>query len=232
MRVMPSVTETIVPMLRASVTPLKLSIRCLIRSLISVALIAIWMSCSIFLSCQLVRNAVQPRAHGAIDNQIACLQNGPADQSGIRVAMKAYLALEPALQSGGQRFALTVLQRRCGSDSDVDYPFGFVLQLVKESRNLGEVAETPVLRERLDEITAVLVEGGARQIHHHPGQVRVGYRRIPEQVVNPWVFDHRSGRGESGGPRTEPLILLCLLESRFRIRPGDGCLVCHGVGSA
>ena len=38
---MPSVTDTIVPTLRASVTPLKLSIRCLIRSLISVALIAI-----------------------------------------------------------------------------------------------------------------------------------------------------------------------------------------------
>ena len=40
MRVMPSVTETIEPTLRASVTDLKFSIRCLIRSLISVALMA------------------------------------------------------------------------------------------------------------------------------------------------------------------------------------------------
>ncbi len=40
MRQMPSVTDTTVPTLRASVTPLKFSIRCLIRSLISVALIA------------------------------------------------------------------------------------------------------------------------------------------------------------------------------------------------
>ena len=37
---MPSVTDTIVPTLRASVTDLKFSIRCLIRSLISVALMA------------------------------------------------------------------------------------------------------------------------------------------------------------------------------------------------
>ncbi len=40
MRQMPSVSETIVPTLRASVTGLKLSIRCLMRSLISVALMA------------------------------------------------------------------------------------------------------------------------------------------------------------------------------------------------
>ena len=40
MRAMPSVTDTMVPTLRASVTDLKFSMRCLISSLISVALIA------------------------------------------------------------------------------------------------------------------------------------------------------------------------------------------------
>src|ERR1700761_8197962 len=98
MRVMPSVTDTIVPMLRASVTPLKLSIRCLIRSLISVALIAIWeFLLRNFLSSQLVCDAVQPRAHRAIYNQVARLQDRPANQLGIRLHMQADLALEPAL---------------------------------------------------------------------------------------------------------------------------------------
>jgi len=41
---MPSVTDMMEPTLRASVTPLKFSIRCLMRSLISVALIAISIS--------------------------------------------------------------------------------------------------------------------------------------------------------------------------------------------
>src|ERR1700760_4645567 len=109
MRVIPSVTDTIVPMLRASVTPLKLSIRCLIRSLISVALIA--MSCPIakFLSSQLVRNAVEPRAHRAIDDQIAGTQHRAAQQGRIGLAVQADLPLQSALQSCRQCVALTIL---------------------------------------------------------------------------------------------------------------------------
>ncbi len=65
MRVMPSVTDTIVPTLRASVTDLKSSIRCLMRSLISLALMAM----SVFpakncLGGELVGDALEP-ARGA-----------------------------------------------------------------------------------------------------------------------------------------------------------------------
>src|SRR4051812_30257065 len=149
MRVMPSVTDTIVPTLRASVTPLKLSIRCLIRSLISVALIA--MSCPIskFLSSQLVRNAVQPRAYRAIDDQIPGTQHRSAQQGRVGFTMQTDLPLQPALQSSGQRVALTILERSGRCDRHIHYAFSFVLQLVKQSRDLGEVGETPVLRERL-----------------------------------------------------------------------------------
>src|SRR5882757_10642326 len=120
MRVMPSVTDTIVPMLRASVTPLKLSIRCLIRSLISVALIAISCPVTEFLSSQLVRDAVEPRAHRAIDDQIACTQHRTPDQRRVGFAMQADLPLEPALQGGRQSFALTILERRGRRDRHID----------------------------------------------------------------------------------------------------------------
>src|SRR3954452_9577013 len=172
MRVMPSVTDTIVPMLRASVTPLKLSIRCLIRSLISVALIA--MSCPVtkFLSSELVSNAVEPRAYGAIDDQIAGTQHRTAQQGRIGFTVQADLPLQSALQSSRQRVALTIPERSRGGDRHIHDTLGFVLQLVKQSRDLGEVGETPVLRERLDEVAAVLVELGTGQINDELGQLR------------------------------------------------------------
>src|ERR1700716_1603576 len=109
MRVMPSVTDTIVPTLRASVTPLKLSIRCLIRSLISVALIAICCPVTEFLSSQLVGYAVEPRAHRAIDDQIPCPQYRAANEGRIGFGVQADLPLQPALQGGRQCLALALL---------------------------------------------------------------------------------------------------------------------------
>src|ERR1700704_2315405 len=105
---MPSVTDTIVPTLRASVTPLKLSIRCLIRSLISVALIAICCPIQNFLSSQLVGYAVEPRAHRAINDQVPCAQPRAANQRGIGLAVQTALPLQPALQRGRQRLALSL----------------------------------------------------------------------------------------------------------------------------
>ncbi len=50
MRVMPSVSDTMVPTLRASVDDLKFSIRCLMRSEISVALMAIYRILRVFVT--------------------------------------------------------------------------------------------------------------------------------------------------------------------------------------
>src|SRR5581483_63535 len=134
MRVIPSVTDTMVPTLRASVTPLKFSIRCLIRSLISVALMAMSVSYANSLCGQLVGDALEARAQGTVDHEIAGPQDRAADQRGIDVALHADLALEPPLQRGGQRFELSVHKWRGGSDRHVDHALGLVLQLIEESR--------------------------------------------------------------------------------------------------
>src|SRR3569832_2008163 len=119
MRVMPSVTDTIVPMLRASVTPLKLSIRCLIRSLISVALIAMCCPITKFLSSQLVRDAVEPRTYRAIDDQIPGTQYRTAQQGRIGFAVQTDLPLQSALQSSRQRITLTIVERSGRGDSRI-----------------------------------------------------------------------------------------------------------------
>src|SRR5512138_563242 len=100
MRVMPSVTDTMVPTLRASVTDLKFSIRALIRSLISVALMAMVFPqyefcCAAFAGSggQLVGDALEPRAQRAVDHQIAGAEHGTADQGRVRRRVQADLAL-------------------------------------------------------------------------------------------------------------------------------------------
>src|SRR5579864_2640497 len=109
MRVMPSVTDMMEPTLRASVTPLKFSIRCLMRSLISVALMAIPsvpfknlsqsgpMKLSVlidadqlagnakaqfhgWLSGEFVGDAVETGAERAVDDEIAGAEDSAADQ--------------------------------------------------------------------------------------------------------------------------------------------------------
>src|SRR5205823_12567801 len=125
MRVMPSVTDTIEPTLRASVTALKVSILCLMRSLVSVALMAIssvpvkaqfhgWSSGS-----QLVGDAVKARAQRAVDHQIARAQHRAADELGIDRTVQSDRALESLLQRGGELALLTRSHRPGGGDRDV-----------------------------------------------------------------------------------------------------------------
>src|SRR4051812_5793586 len=102
MRVMPSVTDTMVPTLRASVDDLKFSIRCLMRSLISVALMAISRSSVQFfyaLRGQLSGHAVEPRAQRAVDYQVAGAQDRATDQRLVRLTMQSHLSLQLARES-------------------------------------------------------------------------------------------------------------------------------------
>src|SRR5215831_8793636 len=114
MRVMPSVTETIEPTLRASVTDLKFSIRCLIRSLISVALMAMCVLSRRIRLCvsggQFVGDARQARAQRAVDHQVAGAQHGPADERGIDLGVQPHLALEALFQRGGKLGALGLVE--------------------------------------------------------------------------------------------------------------------------
>src|ERR1044071_693571 len=99
MRVMPSVTDTMVPTLRASVTDLKFSIRCLIRSLISDALMAIVnRPLRIRSGSQLVRDALEPRSQAAIDNQVSGADHRAADERRIRLGAQTHFALQSAGQ--------------------------------------------------------------------------------------------------------------------------------------
>src|ERR1700709_2603718 len=97
---MPSVTDTMVPTLRASVTPLKFSMRCLMRSLISVALMAMlsipWEFRMSGRSSrdQFVGDALQAPAHRAINDQVAGAQYGATQQLRISRAMQAHFALQ------------------------------------------------------------------------------------------------------------------------------------------
>src|ERR1700722_10678908 len=168
MRQIPSVTETMVPTLRASVTDLKFSIRCLIRSLISVALIAIFARSYKFLrlSSQVVRNSVQLGAQRAVDDQVTRLQYRATQEGGVGVALHANAALQFALQGRRQRLTLAVIQRRRGGHRHVDDLFRLVLQLVVESRDLGEVTETVILGERAHEVRAVFTQRSARDVDH------------------------------------------------------------------
>src|SRR5438309_11768592 len=89
MRVMPSVTETIEPMLRASVTGLKFSIRCLMSSEISVALMAIVLvPCETFLlRSQLVGDALEARAECAVDLKVPGCQRCASGEFGKNLAV-------------------------------------------------------------------------------------------------------------------------------------------------
>src|SRR5580704_12198207 len=116
---MPSVTDTMVPTLRASVTPLKFSMRCLMRSLISVALMAMLRIPCEFRMCgrssrdQFVGDARQSPAHRAIDDQVAGAHHGAAEEFRVSSAVQAHFALEAAAQCRGQRLLLPFIER-CG----------------------------------------------------------------------------------------------------------------------
>src|SRR5215469_4011851 len=117
MRVMPSVTDTIVPTLRASVTDLKPSIRCLMRSLISLALMAMRVfPRKICLGGQLVGDALEPPAERAVDHQVAGAQHGAADQRRISHTLQSHGAAQSLLEGGSQAASLRIVERSSGGD--------------------------------------------------------------------------------------------------------------------
>src|ERR1700679_1866203 len=106
MRTMPSVTLTTVPTLRASVADLNLSMRALMRSLISDALMDITLNPlanTFHLGRQFERNALEPAEQGTIDYRVAGAQHSAADQARIGGAVQAHAALELEFERLGKR---------------------------------------------------------------------------------------------------------------------------------
>src|SRR5205814_6769166 len=142
-------------------TALKFSILCLMRSLISVALMAIssvpvkaqfhgWSSGS-----QLVGDAVKARAQRAVDHQIARAQHRAADELGIDRTVQSYRALESLLQRGGELALLTRIHRRGGSDRDVGDALRGVLELIEQRADLRQVSEAPRSEEHTSELQSL-----------------------------------------------------------------------------
>src|SRR5579859_5450441 len=102
MRVMPSVTEMMVPTLRASVTDLKFSMRCLMRSEISDALMAM----SDSLSSQFVGDALEARTERPVDHQVAALHHRPADELRVGRAVQSHRSLQALLERRRERLLL------------------------------------------------------------------------------------------------------------------------------
>src|ERR1700728_1984249 len=129
---MPSVTDTMVPTLRASVTPLKFSMRCLMRSLISVALMAMLRIPWEFRMCrrssgdQFVGDTRKSPAHRAVNDQVAAAHHGPTEQFRIGGAMQTHFALEAAAQCRRQRLLLPGIERHRRRHRDIGDALGFV----------------------------------------------------------------------------------------------------------
>src|SRR5471032_1342167 len=107
MRQMPSVTDTIAPTLRASVASLKPSIRCLIRSLISIALMAMSFDPLKSVLCRKLEcHAFEPGAQRAVNDEVTGTYHRAANQRGVHFVVQPYLALQSLLKRGGQCFLL------------------------------------------------------------------------------------------------------------------------------
>src|SRR5688572_11585331 len=108
---MPSVTVTTVPTLRASLADWNFSIRALIRSLISDALIAITVS---YLLGYLCAQALQASTQGSIDDQVVGLQHRAAQQGRVERVVQADFTLQSLFERGGVLLLLRFAEGRGG----------------------------------------------------------------------------------------------------------------------
>src|ERR1700689_259832 len=105
---MPSVTDTTMPVSRASAADWKRSMRCLIRSLISEGLMAIGTILEKNVSGDEHRRAqaLDAPAQRAVDHEIPVAHDGPTDQRCVHLRMQAHREPEAALEHRLQLFRL------------------------------------------------------------------------------------------------------------------------------
>src|SRR5580700_3413852 len=198
MRTMPSVTDTMVPTLRASVTDLKSWMRSWISSLISVALIAISLLFrSNSLSGQLVRQALEARAQRAVNHEITGAQHRTADEVLVHVVVQPHLAVEFLGERRGELALLGLIQRLRGCHRDVGDAEGGVLECVEARRYLRQVPEAAVVRQRAHEVLRFLAReadaaGVLDDADHQLRQLLRGDVRAAEQSGDPRIL-HGAG---------------------------------------
>src|ERR1700734_3062917 len=108
MRQMPSVTETTMPVSRASAADWKRSMRCLIRSLISDGLMDIRRILDKNRSGAAHRRAqaFDPAAQRTVDHEIPIAHDRAADQRLVHLRMQAYCQAQASLEHRLQFFRL------------------------------------------------------------------------------------------------------------------------------
>src|ERR1051325_5186976 len=119
MRQMPSVTVTTVPTLRASLADLKFSMRDLMRSLISDALTDMGSILEKTLCGQFGGQTLETALDGAVDHEVAGLEDGTTEQGLIDLRVQAHAAAELLLQRRRVAALLVGRQRRGGRHVDV-----------------------------------------------------------------------------------------------------------------
>src|SRR5688572_16737688 len=238
MRQMPSVTVTTEPTLRASVAAAKFLMRALIRSLISEALMdmssfplvrePLTRPCSKVFSTRQFDLEPHKFSHKrAVDQQIAGADDGAADETRVRAAMQAHVALESPAQCVGQPIGLTRIERHRGDDLDV----GDVLILSDELRkllgDLGQIIDPAVLRQQVQECAAVHIEGITGHTCDH---VRELLRANAGRMLQALVFlarDGVAGARQPLRPLGEATLLPRVREGGPGVRSRDGCSFSH-----
>src|SRR5688572_23645723 len=224
MRTMPSVTVTTVPMLRSSEALANFSMRALIRSLISEALIAM---VPLPLMHDLRRESLEPCFERAVDDEVAGAHDSAADQRRIDRAVQAHFTLQPFLERRGQPRALCLVQLHSRGDVHVGDVLDLGAQLFVHRRDFGQHTEPAVLRERVQKIAAVLIRPA--RFGDQLDEIRRLHARTRQQLHHALVGDRGRRCSEHLRPVCKAVALARGLERGLRVRSGECDFLYHAM---
>jgi len=84
-----------------------------------------------FISGQFVSDALEARAEGTVDDQVARAHDRPADETRIDLGVQAHLAFQSFLQRRGELFLFGRIERGGRGHGDIGDALGGVLQHLK-----------------------------------------------------------------------------------------------------
>src|SRR5689334_6598800 len=138
MRQMPSVTEITVPSVRFSADTWRFWIFVLISSLISEGLICMGLAPGAALACERGGHLAEGVAHGSVDDLVADLHAGPAEELGIHVQLGLDLLAVAALERRDDRVALRVGERLRARDARLEDALVLVLEGIELRGDLAD----------------------------------------------------------------------------------------------
>src|ERR1700734_2584287 len=143
---MPSVTLTTVPMFRASAADWNFSMRALMRSLISDALMDISIllasaaaaAAVLWLASQFGSQALQAALEGPIDHQIARMNDRAPEERGVHAVAHVHAALESRVERSGKLVGLRRVELHGRDHLDVHGVLDFRTHHFVVRENLGQ----------------------------------------------------------------------------------------------